>query len=258
MVQLIVITIAVVSAMLSAVAHGSDLAKEQRWREQIVEALFDGGPIDLEADGVTFLGIYTESAVEGSSKGVVVMHGTGVHPDWDTVVQPLRVGLAERGWHTLSIQMPVLPNAAEQAEYTALFAEVPGRIESAARYLRETAGATRVVLIGHSLGASMAAYSQARHRHSVIGIVAIGMGSGESLGHPDRNNMAHLASIRVPLLDLYGSQDLEDVVTSAPDRARVAAANVGYRQVRAQGADHFFDGEESALMDYVLGFIDGL
>ncbi len=40
--------------------------------------------------------------------GVLINHGRGFHPDWVDTVQPLRVGLVDYGWNTLSIQMPVL------------------------------------------------------------------------------------------------------------------------------------------------------
>jgi len=38
-----------------------DYAREQRLKEQIVDAILDGDPVDLEADGREFLGIYTEA-----------------------------------------------------------------------------------------------------------------------------------------------------------------------------------------------------
>ena len=98
--------------------------------------------------------------------GAVVIHGTGVHPNWADVIQPLRVGLTEQGWHTLSIQMPVLANEASHDDYTAVFPEAPARIDAAVRYLKKEMGVKRVVLIAHSLGSSMTAYHLSRHRRA--------------------------------------------------------------------------------------------
>jgi len=144
----------------------------------------------------------------------VVIHGTGVHPNWADVIQPLRVGLTENGWHTISIQMPVLSNDATHDDYTLLFPEVPARIDAAVNYLKKEVGVTRVVLIAHSLGSSMTAYHLNRNQPEVDGFVAIGMGAGGK--HP---------------------------------------GNKAYTQIIEPGADHFFDGEEEALLNHVTNWL---
>ena len=102
------ILLGLVAALLFSVeAMASDLAKEQRWREQVADSIMDGEEVDVMVDGRGVFGIYTEAA-EDSDKGMIIAHGIGVHPNWDQVILPLRVEMAERGWHTLSIQMPIL------------------------------------------------------------------------------------------------------------------------------------------------------
>ena len=91
--------------LVSLTATASDIAKEKRWADQVVEALMDGDELWLKTDDKAnqeFLGIYTESTTD-SKNAVLIMHGTGIHPDWQQIIQPLRVGLTESGWHTLSI-----------------------------------------------------------------------------------------------------------------------------------------------------------
>jgi pimeloyl-ACP methyl ester carboxylesterase len=234
-------------------AAASDLAKEQRWAEQIVDALLDGEAVYLDDGRSRFLAIETESAAAGS-KAVVVMHGTGVHPDWPTVVLPLRVGLAEHGWHTLSIQMPVLENEAPHEAYAAIYDWVPGRIDAAVRHLREQ-GFETVVLVAHSQGATMTAYYLAGTPEPVEGFVAVGMSGGIPGGPMD--TLGHLGNIEVATLDLYGGQDLAEVLASAPARAAEATRRgTDYEQRRVAGADHFFEGEESALMAAVTAWLD--
>ena len=87
---------------LVAPGFASDLGKEQRWREQVADSIMDGEEVDVMVDGRAVFGIYTE-ATNDSEKGMIVVHGTGIHPDWEQVVQPIRVAMAEHGWHTLSI-----------------------------------------------------------------------------------------------------------------------------------------------------------
>ena len=133
---------------LSFHCQASDLEKEKRWADQIVDAIFDGEAIWLNDGENDFLGIVTESA-ENKHRAVIVMHGTGIHPDWQQVVQPLRVGLVEHGWKTLSIQMPILGNDAQYSEHAQLYHEVAPRIDAAIDYLINS-GSKNIVLIGHS------------------------------------------------------------------------------------------------------------
>lgn len=46
-------------------------------------------------------------ASDGQPKGaVILLPGTGETPDWPRVISPLRYGLAQQGWHTLSLSLP--------------------------------------------------------------------------------------------------------------------------------------------------------
>lgn len=234
-------------------AYASDLAKEKRWAEQIVDDLIDGEPLWLQAGGVEFLSIYTPA--QAPDKGsVILMHGIGVHPNWPQVIYPLRVQLAERGWHTLSLQMPILANEATAEEYLPLMDEVAPRIEAGVAALHEKGQGTPF-LIGHSLGTGMARYYLVRtDRPAVRGLVAIGMPVNREL--PDLNSLEALTQISIPILDLYGENDLPEVLDSAADRKRAGeAANPGYSQVMVPGADHFFDGSEAILVNTVESWL---
>lgn len=238
--------------LFSSGLQASDLAKEKRWADQVVDAILDGDAVWLN-DGVNkFLGIYTE-AEKDVVRAVVVMHGTGVHPDWPQVVQPLRVGLAEHGWNTLSIQMPVLANEAEHEAYAPLYDEVAPRIDAAISYLKK-AGVKDVVLIGHSQGSSMAAYYLATSKQKVAGFVAIGM-SGTAKD-ARMNGIRSIGRIKVPILDLYGDDDLESVLASVKQRATAAekASNKNFSQKKITG-NHFYDDNEEGLVSAVNGWL---
>ena len=152
------------TVLLGQSGFASDLAKEKRWAEQVVDSLFDGEEHYLNDGKNDFLSLVTENSEGDTPYGAVVIHGTGVHPNWSTVIQPLRVDLTEAGWHTISIQMPVLANEATHDDYTVVFPEAPARIDAAVKYLREEMDVKRVVLIAHSLGSSMTAYHLSRNK----------------------------------------------------------------------------------------------
>jgi pimeloyl-ACP methyl ester carboxylesterase len=251
-IRLLIISLAV----FSFATHASDLAKEKRWADQVVDAIIDGEAVWLNDGTSEFLGIYTE-AVEDKGRSVIIMHGTGIHPNWEQVIQPLRVGLTEHDWNTLSIQMPILPNEAEYAEYAPLYDEVAPRINAAIKYLQEN-GSNNIVLIGHSQGAAMTAYYLSTSSQDVNGFVAIGMASYAD--EPRMNSVKALEKINVPVLDLYGDEDLDVVLNSSKARAESAkkAGNQNYTQVKLSGSNHFFDGKEDELVETVAGWLDKL
>lgn len=217
----------------------SDLAKEKRWAEQIVDSLLDGEAVWLDANDNKILSIFTPAEDETREKALIVMHGTGVHPNWDQVIRPVRVGLTEHGWNTLSIQMPVLPNDAEHDDYAALFPEVAPRINAALAYLRSQ-GTQDIVLVGHSLGSLMTSYYLSTETDEAIkGFIAIGMPGGSK--HEVMNSLNTLKAVKVPVFDLYGSQDLPEVLENQSNKIRVAteSGNRNYRQLQVEDANHF-------------------
>ena len=246
------VIIAVLSIAFAAGA--SDLAKEKRWAEQIVDYILDGDAEWLTADGHEFLAIYTEAQDE-SDKGMIVVHGTGIHPNWDQVVRPVRVRMTAHGWNTLSIQMPILHNEAEYAEYVPLYPEVPPRLQAAEDFLREQ-GMKQIVIVAHSQGATMSSYYLSRNPSSASAFVAIGMGATQKDSHV--NSAKSLESINIPVLDLYGSEDLPGVLDTADKRKRSAAHNQGYRQLVIDGAGHFFDNENDELIEAISQWLNGL
>ncbi len=250
--QLIVFCLALLLS-LPAAATKSDVDKEQRWADQVIDGLLDGDEVWLaDSGGHEFLGVYTEG--DGGGKAVILVHGIGVHPNWPDVIYPLRAGLLEQGTTTLSIQMPILPNEAEESEYAPLFAEVPGRFAAAIGFLRES-GYDQITVVSHSLGASMTSYYISRGVDSAItSFVLIGMGAGVAFPQ----NIESYASSKVPLLDLYGGKDLDSVLTSAAARA-AAGSRIGdgkFSQVSVPGANHFFQGHEEALLAQVLAWLE--
>ncbi|TCK17198.1 pimeloyl-ACP methyl ester carboxylesterase [Thiogranum longum] len=233
----------------------SDQQKEKRWAEQIGDSLVDGETCELDAGGTPFMGIYTEASDGFTGRAVIIAHGMGAHPDWADVIYPLRTGLADHGWATLSIQMPVLPNDASLQDYVPLFDEVSPRLDAAAAMLRKRGNKT-IVLIGHSLGATMSAwYVASKKKPPVQGLVLVSVG-GSTIDEKT-NSLLSLAKITLPVLDIYGSRDL-DTLLATPEARRKAARSAGnklYRQTEVEGADHFFTGMQDALVRRVYGWL---
>ena len=245
------LVIVFIVAMMCLPAFASDLAKEKRWETQVVDALMDGDELYIESEGIEFLAIEMPSESD-NSVGAIVVHGMGVHPNWEQVVQPVRIGLAESGLYTLSIQMPVLANDAAGKDYESLLPQAASRLDSAIGYLKEQ-GMNKIVIVAHSLGTEMVSYylsgAAGQIDDAVVGFVAVSMLDTS----PD-----YLGSISLPVLDIYGTDDDPRALDSVPKRKAASLHNEHFVQVLVSGANHFFDGREVALVDEIKQFIAGL
>jgi len=237
----------------------SSKEKEKRWADQIIDGLVVGDAEWLEVGSDKFLGIYAEYTTDKPKGGVIILHGIGIHPDWPDVINPLRSELPDAGWSTLSIQLPILGNEAELKEYAPLFKEAHARINRAVAFLKAKKLST-IAIVGHSLGASMAISYLASSDSSVKDIKTF-IGIGISIRDKpvvEMDTLAQLAKVKTPLLDLYGSQDIESVLNTVDARkaALRSAGNPMFRQDMVPGANHFFRGLSPDLIRRVRSWLD--
>ena len=224
-------------------ATESDYAKEKRWANQVEDSLLDGDAVWLSSNNHKFLTIFTESETE-SQKAAIIIHGIGAHPDWQQVVQPLRVSLTQYGYHTLSIQMPILANGVAGKEYLPLFPKGDARIKAAVEFLNKK-GMKVNLLVAHSLGSSMALHFLANNNNSFSHFIGIGMNFG---------SLQYLEKLTIPILDLYGTDDIGPVLDSVAKRKLASKNNSKYTQVQVK-ADHFFSNNDELLIETVTNWL---
>jgi pimeloyl-ACP methyl ester carboxylesterase len=231
-------------ALWAAGAVAADYAREQKWAEEITPGIVVGDTLYLqEQGGHRFLALYAPAP---QAKGAVVLvHGIGMHPDW-ALINVLRSQLPERGYATLSIQMPVLAADAKAEDYPPTFPEAADRIAAAVSFLRGK-GIQKIAVVSHSMGSRMADYFFANAAHPrVAAWVAIGMTTAYSATR----------RIPVPVLDLYGENDFPQVLKEAPARAEAIRSMRGSAQVEVAGADHYFNGKDADLVNTVADFLE--
>jgi hypothetical protein len=233
-----------------------DFERETRLADEIVDVILDGEPEWLEADGREFLSIYTEA--EDASVAILILHGRGFHPDWADTVNPLRVGLVERGYSTLSLQMPVLEKDAKYYDYLPIFHHAHARIEAGIRFLRDR-GQQKIVLLAHSCGVHMAMdWIRSKHDRNIDAFIGLGMGATD-YQQPMRQPFP-LEQMHIPILDLYGAEEYPAVIRLAPQRKAMIdrAGHVSSRQLVLADADHYFTDQGDALVDAVADWLDQL
>lgn len=253
---LLIVNLLTQNLLAPALANEPDLARESRMADEIVDAILDGEPVWLDADGTEFLSIFTEAS---EAKGaVIILHGRGFHPDWVDTVNPLRVGLVEEGWTTLSLQMPVLEKDAKYYDYRPIFPKAFPRIETGIEYLAN-GGYKNIVLLAHSCGVHMAmAWLNTAGDSLISAFIGLGMGATD-YQQPMAKPLA-LEKLKVPILDLYGANEYPAVIRMAPDRlARITeAGNINSRQIMLEGAGHYFTDQDDALTGEVSRWLNGL
>ncbi len=238
-----------------AAASVSNLEREKNWADQVVDFMVVGEAVWLEANKVQFLSLYTKpaDAQRASTTGVILMHGRGVHPAWG-LIDTLRVDLADAGWHTLSLQMPILDPDVKLKEYSKTFPEAFRRIDAGIRYLQQQ-GVTKIFLLGHSTGAMYSVAYPAEHpKAPIAGAIAIGL-STEPAGNKYMQPTAMLGKIRIPVLDIFGTEDIPGVLDYAAARRAAARNNKFYRQVRTKDADHFFTDHYDILKIRIIDWL---
>lgn len=236
---------------LALPAGASDYEREKKWADEVLPSVLTGDPVWLEiSSGHKFLTLYTEANAEKSKTkaGVIMIHGMGVHPDWG-LIGPLRQQLPERGYATLSVQMPVLKANAKQEQYPATFDEAAARIKVVVDFMAAK-GYQKIALVTHSMGCRMTArYLELNPDSSVATWVAIGAPAA-----------LNYSKLKFPVLDLYGENDLPQVLKAAKTRAKSLPGETKSKmksaQVMAPKADHFFEGKDALLLELVQTYLD--
>ena len=220
-----------------------DYFREGRWAQEVVPSLVVGDAVYLAIPTrPRILAILTEPS--GASKGgVVVVHGLGVHPDWGPI-GGVRTGLADAGFTTLSVQMPVLSADAMRDDYRVTLPEAGDRITAAIGYLRGK-GVTRIAIVSHSMGATMADAYLARPE-------ALPIDAWVPIGMP----VDFAAAPKEPVLDVVAEKELMEVQATAPLRKPRLPNDGCSRAVTIAGADHYLGNRQKELVAAIAAFLE--
>ena len=234
----------VFSLFLSLNSFSQDYEREKRWADDIVPTLVVGDAVWLQQkNGHRFLGLFVE--VKNPQGSVIIAHGRGWSPDFE-LYGTLRTRLAEQGYTTLSIQLPVLPSTAILGLYVPLYPDARERFQLAVDFLKAK-GQRNIAIVSHSLGATMAnQYLIRTEDSSVKAWVFIGIVQG----------LEEMFRIKIPVLDVFGGNDWNVTMWGADERRKQILVNPGSAQVMVPDAKHFFEDREDELVRIVSAFLD--
>jgi pimeloyl-ACP methyl ester carboxylesterase len=222
----------------------------------LTEELRAGEVIWLGESNAKFLGLFTETFLQQRNDAILLLHGMGAHPDWPNVISPLRWEFPSYLLPVLSIQLPILLPDASVSGYGKTTKEAARRIKIAVDYLHEQ-GFKRVMLVGFSFGAALGAYYLASEKdHGVSAFIAISILARKFL-NPTLNLKFLLEKIDIPMLDIYASKDLEEILKAVPDRRLAAhkSGNASFNQIEISGSDHIYKGHIVNLVKVIVDWI---
>ena len=224
-------------------AVAQDYEREARWAKETLATLMVGEAVQIEQkNGHRFLGLFTRAAQPRGA--VIIAHGRGWGPDFE-LYGVLRTTLAEAGYSTLSIQLPVLPGTAKIGDYLPMFPDSTERFTLAAEWLHAK-GYKKVAIVSHSLGATMAnQYLITAPNPAVDAWVFISI----------INGLEEMYRIKIPVLDVFGTLDWQVVRYGADERRKQILKIDGSEQVVIQGAEHFFDQQHEELTRVIAAFL---
>lgn len=234
-----------------------DFVREKRVVEQIEDAILNGEVVRLNTknNGKVFA-IWTEAESEKAKGGVIVLHSRAMNPNWGTVIQPVRVGVAEVGWESLSVQMPLLHNKAKYYDYVGIFPYAHERIWAAIDFYQKR-GINKIVLIAHACGAHMAMSFMDKYGDKMFAAyVGIGMGATDY----KQKIVKPYPSISVPFLDIFAEKDYPGVIRTALKRSKLLAKKPQPKsaQLMIKKSDHYYQSEEhsSELVSKINHWLD--
>ncbi|MCB1773664.1 MAG: DUF3530 family protein, partial [Gammaproteobacteria bacterium] len=169
-----------------------------------------GEVVTLGDPGDPVVALYRLHQLPEARGGVILLHDSRANANSHEVIRPLRLRLADAGWHTLSVQLAV----AYDGSGTALDV-TRQRLAAAIAWFRQRDVLNLAVIAdGDSAVAALDSVSNDKP-DEVRAVVIIGSALGDAR---DEAIQTAFTALEVPLLDVVAQHDRPDVLTGAEVR----------------------------------------
>lgn len=207
-----------------------------------------GTVIRLQAEGAEFIAIHQPRQHSEPRGGIVLLHDQAGNADGLEVIRPLRLGLADAGWDTLSLQLPAGYRDVDSRDWRARQGAITARLKAGLDWLKSRDIQTQAVIAQGDSGIIALLFGAAAPPPELQAIVVISTSLGNTLPEAD---IESLKSSALPLLDVYAERDIEPVLRSAPARRQLFddSKSPNRRQIVITGATPgFFDTQSELLV----------
>ncbi len=171
------------------------------YEQLLADSVTHGKVVWLQTQKGKFLGIFERAVTPQVVGAVIIVPDQHETANSYVVVAPLRQGIPNMGWSSLSISPPLASNKAFDVRQQDIFSRINAGID----YLKQK-GYNNILLLGHGTGGGWAAlYTMDNKRHKAVkGLVLLSGTLPAGVKEAERTNR-NIAAISVPILDLYGS-----------------------------------------------------
>jgi len=219
-----------------------------------------------EAQGIDVLG------------SILILADLNHHPDWPHIIRPLRNNLANHGWNTLSIQMPIKEKQMSKSQLDHIYDISEARIKAAVDYLVKNKN-PNIVIIGRRHSANIAIkylIDNKKESEKIAALVTISSFDSQWI-----NSSQLLRELPIAYLDVYAQNDSPEVLLSAPKRltsakfagqkiekspkimlspkvqelAKNKTGNLHFRQARINAAQSSFAQQQDTLFKTIRGWL---
>lgn len=259
-----------------------DIAAQQDEGIMIRQTQPIAGFEELTVAGQKIKATFLEETLGEPHGAIVLLHDQGEKFESMGVVTPLRHEMLQYGWSTLtvSLEYPFTPNiflaispedktsidpveSKESATNTDLAKtdEVNNdepkvlppisnqqRIDAAIAFLK-TKDIERIILLGHGKGGIVAINELSTISTAISALILVGT--------PALSNSDEFKTFELPIMDIYGEQDLEGVSSAVKHRKVVMKRvdNIQYTSREIIGGNHVYYGLEPTLVSTVRGWL---
>ncbi|WP_051331460.1 DUF3530 family protein [Methylocaldum szegediense] len=251
-----VLGIGLLAWLASGELWATDGYRELQITQDIDARTSPGEVVRLQASGLEFQGLYREAVSKNVRGAVVLLHGRDSNQDAADLIRPLRRGLPEHGWNTLSLAMPIaVPDDLQgQAD---LVPEAIVRLQSGITYLKEKNIGT-IALLAHDTGAwGTLRYLADAPDNSVKGAVLIDPAPVGELDVPPIS-AGSLRAISLPILEILSRRISVSVNDEASRKRTVMKANPSYQLLVLNEPHRGWQDSEDFLLNRIHGWLSHL
>ncbi len=213
-----------------------------------------GRIVRLQAEGSEFIAIHRPRQQGEPRGGVILLHDQAGNANSLEVIRPLRLGLADAGWDTLSLQLPAGYRNAGGANWRDQQANINARLQAGLTWLTENNIETQAVIAQGDTGVILLLFAATGAPPELQAVVLVSTALEDDIA---TETLAPVAELTLPLLDIYAERDIAGVTESAAKRRQLLAnsKSQGYRQITVAGATPGYFGSDGGLLASIRAWL---
>lgn len=245
--------ISIIACLASGETPATDVHRERQIADELGSRANPDEAIRLEASGLEFQGLYREAVSKDPGGGVILLHGRHSNQDAAAFVRPLRLGLPEHGWSSLSLAMPV-PDPDDLQGNANLLPEAVARLHSGVAFLeRKNTGNIAILALDTGAWAALSYLARSPDR-AVKAAVLLDAAPASELDPPPIAPDT-LSTIRLPVLEILSGRISARAGDDASRKRADMKPSATYRLLVLDEPDHGWQDIGDFLVNRIHGWL---